>query len=392
MIIYFGKLKLGDFILNGFAVKLKEFFKKEIVLVIAFFLAVISAFFVKPSLGYIDYIDFRVLGILLGLMIIMSAFQRTGVFDKIGIALLKLTKNTRQLYAVLIFLCFFTSMFITNDVALITFVPFAILTLKKAQKEDKLIFVIVMQTIGANLGSMLTPMGNPQNLYLYNLSQMSLGEFILFLIPYTLLSLVGIIISVFLCKNEAIDTTAILTEENEEFSEKTTIQTVTYSILFLLGILTVCRVVPCFIMLAIVVLAVLISDRKAFKSVDYCLIFTFICFFVFIGNMKNIEFINSFLQTAVNGNEIIVGVLSSQAISNVPAALMLSGFTSDYNSLLIGVNIGGLGTLIASMASLISYKLFAHDYNNLKGKYLLYFTLVNIAFLIPLLIMAFILN
>lgn len=378
--------------MKAFSVKIKEFFKKETVLVIAFLLAVVSALWVKPSLDYFNYIDFRVLGILLGLMIIMSAFQRTGIFDKIGTALLKRTKSTRQLYAVLILLCFFTSMLITNDVALITFVPFSILTLKKAKNEEKLIFILVMQTIAANLGSMLTPMGNPQNLYLYNLSQMSLSEFILFVIPYSLLSLIGIIIAVLLCKSKAIDTSKIVSDTEKSFSKKQTVQTIIYSFLFILGILTVCRIVPYYIMLSVVVLAVLICDRKAFIGVDYCLIFTFICFFVFIGNMKNIEFINSFLQSAVNGNEILVGVLASQAISNVPAALMLSGFTNNYNSLLLGVNIGGLGTLIASMASLISYKLYANVYNDTKGKYLLHFTVLNIIFLIPLLIAAFVIN
>lgn len=171
------------FNLNTVKNKLIEFIKQETVLLVAFILAVVSMFFVPPSASYIEYIDFKVLGILLSLMIIMSALQRTGIFDRIGISLLNHTKTTRQLYLVLVLLCFFSSMLVTNDVALITFVPFAMLTLKKAQLENDIIFVLVMQTIGANLGSMLTPVGNPQNLYLYNISNTSIVDFLMLTLP-----------------------------------------------------------------------------------------------------------------------------------------------------------------------------------------------------------------
>lgn len=362
-----------------------SFIKKETVLTIAFILAVISSFFVAPSLDYLDYIDFRVLGILLSLMIIMVAFQQIGIFDKIGTALLKQTTTVRQLCGVLILLCFFSSMLITNDVALITFVPFALFTLKKANREDKMIFIIVLQTVAANLGSMLTPTGNPQNLYLYSISEMSFSEFMFFMLPYTAISLAIIIITLFFCKDEKIDTTLLTNEKSVfKFDKKIKLQTTIYTLLFVLGILTVCHLIPYYILLAVVVVAVLLLDRRVLLKVDYCLIFTFICFFIFIGNIGNIESVKTTLDQAVKGNEVLIGIISSQAISNVPATLMLSGFTTEYKQLLLGVNIGGLGTLIASMASLISYKMYAQNYNTTKGKYMFWFTVYNVGFLVLL--------
>lgn len=386
------------FNLNTVKNKLIEFIKQETVLLVAFILAVVSMFFVPPSASYIEYIDFKVLGILLSLMIIMSALQRTGIFDRIGISLLNHTKTTRQLYLVLVLLCFFSSMLITNDVALITFVPFAMLTLKKAQLENDIIFVLVMQTIGANLGSMLTPVGNPQNLYLYNISNTSIVDFLMLTLPYTAISFV--LISMAVCCRKSTSINIKLQDENStnmnQFDKPKTTDTKNskhntymifiYSILFILGILTVCRVIPYYILLAIVVIAVIICDKKTFAYVDYCLIFTFICFFIFIGNLGNIQYIKEFLESVVKGNEVITGVVASQAISNVPAGLMLSGFTENYSMLTIGVNIGGLGTLIASMASLISYKLYAHSYNQNKGKYFACFTIWNLVFLVILLV------
>lgn len=371
--------------MNKSVKKVLSFLQRETVLSIAFILAVVSSFFVTPSLDYLDYIDFKVLGILLSLMIIMTAFQQIGIFDKIGILLLKRIKTVRQLCGILILLCFFSSMLITNDVALITFVPFAIFTLKKIGREDKMIFVIVLQTIAANLGSMFTPTGNPQNLYLYSISEMTFLEFVILMLPYTAISLAMIIITLLFCKDEEINTTILTTEKPApKFNRKTKLQAVIYTLLFVLGILTVCRLFPYYILLSVVTLTVFLIDRHVLLKVDYCLIFTFICFFIFIGNIGNINTIKTILEYTVKDNEIAIGIVSSQAISNVPAALMLSGFTTNYKQLLLGVNIGGLGTLIASMASLISYKMYAQNYNTKKGKYMLWFTIYNVVFLVIL--------
>lgn len=368
--------------------KVIDFCKKEVVLVVATILAIASAFLVPPSAEYLEYIDWRVLGILLSLMVVMAGLQKNGLFDALGEALLVRTKKVWQLACVLIFLCFFLSMAITNDVALITFVPFAVVTLEKSGLQRLLIPVIVLQTIAANLGSMLIPIGNPQNLYLYNLSGMSIGEFVMVMLPYTLLSFVMLVISLCFIKGKKEPVTAV----EKSKSRLDIIKIGVYLVLFILAFLVVLKVLPYEAVLAVVLVVVFFMERAVLKDVDYCLLLTFISFFIFTGNIGNIPVIKTTLQQLVAGREVLVGVISSQAISNVPAALLLSGFTSDYKALLVGVNIGGLGTLIASMASLISYKILANKYNEKKGKYFLWFTVANILFLIILLLASKIFN
>lgn len=365
--------------------KIFAFIKKETVLVVAILLAIVSACFVRPCREYIDYIDWRVLGILLSLMIVMAGFQKNGIFDEIGRRLLLRTKNTAQLTGVLVFLCFFSSMLITNDVALITFVPFAVLTLRKCKQERLMVLVVVLQTIAANLGSMFTPIGNPQNLYLYQLSGMSMGEFLLYMLPYTAVSGLLLFITIFVlsARKQKISMDDCSFEMEKEVSNGK--KNVIYLLLFVLCLLVVARLLPYYVVLAIVLVTVLVTDRDVLKNVDYCLLFTFIAFFVFTGNLGNLSAFKEALQEIVGGRELLVGILASQCISNVPAALLLSGFTEDIRGLLLGVNIGGLGTLIASMASLISYKIYAHNYNRTKGKYLIWFTFANLIFLAVLL-------
>ena len=360
--------------------KIIEFCKKEVVLVVATVLAVASTFVVPPSMAYWDYIDWHVLGVLLSLMIVMAGLQKNGLFDALGEALLARTKKVWQLVLVLVLLCFFLSMAITNDVALITFVPFAVIALEKSQKQNLLIPVVVLQTIAANLGSMLTPIGNPQNLYLYNLSGMSIGEFVLVMLPYTAISLGILVLCILFLKGKKEAVT--IDDVTDVVFHKTRIAI--YLALFVLAFLVVLKVLPFEIVLAVTVAVVFFMERKVLKDVDYCLLLTFISFFVFTGNMGNIPAIKTALQQLVEGREVLIGILSSQAISNVPAALLLSGFTGDYNALLVGVNLGGLGTLIASMASLISYKILANKYNDKKGKYFLWFTIANVGFLFVL--------
>lgn len=374
--------------------KVIGFIKKDTVLCVATTLAMVSAFFVKPTLNYVNYIDFRVLGILLSLMTVMAGLQRNGLFDMIGSSLLKRTKNTMQLSLVLVFLCFFFSMFITNDVSLITFVPFAMLTLRKCNQDKLLIPVIIVQTLAANLGSMLTPIGNPQNLYLYNLAEMKMSTFIGIIGPYTLTSGILLLLSVaVVCrKKEKIEFTLEenngdheIEKERLHLRRKTHQKNAVYLILFLMSLLVVVRVLPYYVAFIVVFVTVFIMDRQVLKTVDYSLILTFIVFFIFTGNIGEIETIRNVLQEFVSGREVGVGIAASQVISNVPAALLLSGFTKDYAKLLVGVNIGGLGTLIASMASLISYKIYAHHYNEQKGKYFRWFTIANVGYLAVLL-------
>lgn len=366
--------------------KVIEIIKKDTVLVIATILAIISMFFNPPSKEYIKFIDFKVLGILLALMIVMAGLSINGIFEGLGKSLIKKCNSTRMLAFVLIFLCFFSSMLLTNDVALITFVPLALLTLKMSGNEKLIVIVVVMQTIAANLGSMLTPMGNPQNLYLYGISGMSIAKFIMLMLPYTIVAAVLLVIVIFTIKKEAL--TLNINEENKKAFSKWRVAV--YLIMFVLCILVVIRVLPWYVVTALVFAISLLMEREAVKGADYALLLTFIAFFIFIGNMGELPVVKDMLSKLVDGREVIVAVISSQAVSNVPAALLLSGFTTNYEGLIIGTNLGGLGTLIASMASLISYKQVANEKTNIKGKYFISFTVWNIIFLVVLLSMFYI--
>lgn len=357
-------------------VKFKEFIKNEIVLILSFVLAVISAFFVVPSAKYFEYIDFRTLGLLFCLMVVMAGLNGLDIFKFIAEKMLSKVKGIAGLSLILGLLCFFSSMVITNDVALITFVPFTVTALKLSGKMDKLIWIVTIETIAANLGSMLTPIGNPQNLYLFSAFNMSIGDFIITILPYALLSLLLVVISCsFTGKGE------IGTQNADNKTNFSKLHIGIYLILFMLSLLTVFRVIPCIVTVLITVVVILIFDKKVIFNVDYSLLFTFVFLFIFIGNLGEIKPISDFLMSIVNDNEVLVGIISSQVFSNVPATLLLSKFTENAKDLLIGVNLGGLGTLIASMASLISFKFVAKEKVG-TGKYILTFTIVNIVFLV----------
>ncbi|WP_337664483.1 SLC13 family permease [Suilimivivens sp.] len=364
--------------------KIISFMKKETVLTIATLLAVVSAFFVKPDRQYIGYIDFRTLGILFGLMVIMQGFQRTGLFDRIGKSLLQKTGKLWQLILVLVMLCFFFSMLITNDVSLLTFVPFSILVLKKCGQEQAMIPTVILQTVAANLGSMLTPIGNPQNLYLYGLMDCSIPEFMGILLPYTVMTFVLLLLSLLCIRGKGQEISCRM-EEGIEIKQSRKCRNLIYGLLFLLALLVVARILPYGVLVTAVFLYTIIFDREALKGADYALLVTFVSFFILIGNLGRISLIREALERFVSGREILTGVLASQVISNVPAAVLLSGFTENYRDLLVGVNLGGLGTLIASMASLISFKLYTKCYKENRGRYLRWFTLVNIIYLFLLL-------
>ena len=363
--------------------RILDFCKKEIILTIALILAAVSAIFVQPDKEYLSYIDFRTLAILFCLMAVMAGLQKIGFFDYIAENLLQKVKNIKGLMTLLVMLCFFSSMLITNDVALITFVPFTFIVLKlvlKEKTEKLLVPIVVLQTVAANLGSMLTPIGNPQNLYLYGISGLGLLDFVKIVLPYGAMSLVllaGVCLLYPYKGEKAIAFELAQKTELKEHKFKIAI----YAILFLISVLTVAHIIPYGYALIIVALTIAILDRRVLLNVDYNLLFTFIGFFVFIGNMGRVPAFSNLLKAWMEGNEVVISIVASQVMSNVPAALLLSGFTDKVDTLIVGTNLGGLGTLIASMASLISFKFVAKDYGHLKGKYMGYFTIVNIVFL-----------
>lgn len=366
--------------------KTLDFFKQEAVLCISLLLSVISFFAVPPSLKTFSHIDFRTLSLLLCLMIVVEGLNRLGVFFSLAEKLLIKINTLRGIAITLTLLCFFSSMLITNDVALITFVPFTIVTLSLTGKKSALIPIVVLETIAANLGSMLTPIGNPQNLYLFSNYEMSIFSFWSAIFPYAILSLLLIFLSCFLLKPEKL---TLEKKENSAAFQKA--HCFFYAVLFLLSLLTVFRVLPYQIVLFICVVSALCINRKIFARVDYSLLLTFVFLFVFIGNLSEIPSVSTFLKEILSGKEVLLSVLLSQVFSNVPTAILLSGFTENGIALLIGTNLGGLGTLIASMASLISFKFIVKEKVG-TAKYLIYFTVLNIVFLILNLLLWFILK
>ena len=352
-------------------------------------LAVASSFFVHPDLVYFQYIDYRTLAILFILMLTMAGFQKLFIFRQIGEYLVGKMSTIRGIVFVLIFLCFFSAMFITNDVALLTFVPFTVVTLSLSEQKDLYIIVIVLETVAANLGSMLTPLGNPQNLYLYSIAGLSLKDFLLLMLPYSLLSAVLLIgfTFVFVKKSPAV------LKEKSSFSrgKKEKALLLMYTLCFFISLFVVARILPYYLGLILIVLAVFLFDRNVLKKPDYSLLFTFVFLFIFIGNIKRIPVLSNLLQGLVNHHEISVSVLLSQVISNVPAAILCSGFTQNIKGLIIGTNLGGLGTLIASMASLISFTQYGYTKEADKKKYVLVFSLINLVFLALLLFLHLIL-
>lgn len=388
--------------------KVKELFQKETVCCIAFLLAVISIFFVSPSKNYISYIDFRVLALLFCLMAVVRGFSSIGVFTRLGTMLLTHVHSLRMLSALFIFLCFFFSMLITNDVALITFVPFTILVLSMAEQKKFLIPVIVLETIAANLGSMLTPLGNPQNLYLYTISGLSIGAFVRIILPYSFVSAILLLIFILFLPKDTVSTTTAANTANStntvtasntsnviceavKARKNPRILFTAYLILFLLCLLTVLHILPYQIMFLLVLTGFLLLDYRVLKDVDYFLLLTFLCFFIFIGNMKQISLVHELISKLLVHHEVLMGIGASQIISNVPAAILLSGFTDDYSALLIGVNLGGLGTLIASLASLISFKFYTNSNGSDTKRFLGIFTLYNVIFLGVLFVLSLIL-
>lgn len=375
--------------------KIFSFFKKETVLCVSLILAVASMFIVPPDKGYWGYIDFRTLAILFCLMSVMAGLRKAGVFGRIARKLLGHVRSGLGLILTLVLLCFFSSMFITNDVALITFVPFTFTVLDMlgdVQKDRLVLPVVAMQTIAANLGSMLTPVGNPQNLYLYGKAGLSVREFFMLMLPYTLLSLVlltvwSLIQSRVCHQAQAPGAGDGLAREDFPRGRRAVYPLAVYFMLFVLCLLAVAHILPWQAVLFAVTAAVLVMDRQVFSEVDYSLLFTFAGFFVFVGNMGRVPALRDFLQGMIAGREVYTAVAVSQIISNVPAALLLSGFTENFGGLIVGTNLGGLGTLIASMASLISYKYVAKGTSGCKGKYMVLFTVGNILFLAALILL-----
>ncbi len=371
----------------------KNFIKREPVLFAAILLALLAVAFVRPSPEIcLQAIDFRTLAILFSLMIVIKAFQSQNFLDFIAARLLRLCKTRRSLYFLLTYLVFFSSMFVTNDVALLTFVPVSILIFKRIKLSS--LHLIVLETLAANLGSCITPMGNPQNLYLFSYYGFSALEFFALTAKIALPSLfILAAIILFLTRRKLAAGGGF--EEPVELAGnalqtqlvqvKLDLRTIFYLADFVICLLTVFHLVNYFIMLGLTIVVMAACNWRLFKKVDYSLLLTFVGFFIFTKSLSKIPAFNDFVNSLLSSplKTYLTGIAASQIISNVPAALLLSGFTDNGSMLLLAVNVGGLGTLIASMASVISFKLYSAEADADK-KYFAVFTAYNIVLLIIL--------
>ncbi|WP_303005704.1 SLC13 family permease [Romboutsia ilealis] len=344
-----------------------EFLKKECVLVIAVTLAILSSFISIPK---ISYIDFKVLILLFNLMVVVAAFKELKVLDSIAIRLLKKCNTYTSISLALVFITFISSMIVTNDVALITFVPLSIVIAKKA--NINVLKIVIFQTLAANLGSSFTPMGNPQNLFIYSFYNLNPIDFFKITLPIVILAVLFLVLLV--CKDKKINLSLDL--EDVKIDNKRDVYL--FGGLFLIILLSVFHVIDCKVTFLITIIMILLLNKKLFSQVDYSLLITFIGFFIFVGNISTMDLVKNFMEGILGSPQstFLSSVLSSQVISNVPATMLLSGFTNHFKELLLGVNIGGMGTLIASLASVISYKIYTSEFKN--ENYMKYFTFYNI--------------
>lgn len=359
-----------------------RFVKKNIVFLIAALAAVTTSFFVPPDEKYLSYFDINTLVCLFLTLAVICALRNIKFFTILARKLVLFAGNMRSLFLMLITITFIGSMIIANDMALITFLPLGYFALSVIKHEKYMAYLFVLMNISANLGGMLTPFGNPQNLYLYSYFNIPTGEFMGIMLP-------AFLVAITLLALASLPVKPIKFTISEEFGERLNIKkTVLYLALFLVSILIVFRVIPYGVGLVVIPIILFFVDKESLLMVDYGLLGTFFFFFIFAGNLSRIPAVNELLSYLLSKDTLIVSALSCQAISNVPSAILLSRFTEDYPALLIGVNIGGTGTIIASLASLITFSEFKLLHPEQTKKYLMLFTVVNAAFLIIMLIFA----
>ncbi len=354
-----------------------EFIKKNIVMVIAFFAALITSIIVPVGREYIGYFDFKTLTCLFCVLAVVCALKNINFFYVLARKIVKGCKNARMSILALVYITFIGSMLIANDMALLTFLPLGYFVLSTTNKEKYMAFTFIMQNIAANLGGMITPFGNPQNLYLYTKFEIPTAEFIKIMAPPFILSVILITICCLFIKPEPL-------KISDEKINLNPLRTTIYLVLFLLSITIVFRGISYKIGLLVIFFVLLILDKKAIKSVDYPLLLTFVFFFVFAGNMARIDEVKNFFGALLEKSTLIFSVLSCQIISNVPTAVLLSQFTENYRDLLLGVNIGGAGTLIASLASLITFREYLKHNPRKCASYIALFSAYNFGFVIVL--------
>ena len=355
-----------------------SFLRKNVVMLVALLAAVVTMFFVPPDKAYLDYFDVKTLTCLFCVLAVVCALKNVQFFYILAQQIVRCCRNARMSFLALVYITFIGSMLIANDMALLTFLPLGYLVLSSTGKQKYMAFTFIMQNIAANLGGMLTPFGNPQNLYLYTKFEIPTGEFVqIMLLPFVIAVALITLCCLIFVKPEAL----VVQAKRPDLPVG---RTVLYLLLFALSIAIVFRGIPYGIGLIVIPAVLLLVDRKALKMVDYPLLLTFVFFFVFSGNMARIEVVRRLFTWLLGKNTLLMSVLSCQVISNVPTAILLSQFTENYRELLLGVNIGGVGTLISSLASLITFREYTSHNPGKTGFYIRYFSLFNFAFLLIL--------
>lgn len=354
------------------------YINKNAVMCIALLAALITSFIIPVDRAYADYFDYKTLTCLFCVLAVVCALKNIKFFYMLARKVVQLFKTARMSVLALVYITFIGSMLIANDMALLTFLPLGYLVLTTTGKEKYMAFTFIMQNIAANLGGMLTPFGNPQNLYLYSKFEIPNLKFMKIMAPPFVLSVLLITACCLIfVKPEPLS----ISDEKIILSPK---RTALYIVLFALSIVIVFRVIPYWIGLVIIPAALLFADRKALKMVDYGLLFTFVFFFIFSGNMARIDVVRELFSSLLDKSTLLFSVISCQVISNVPSAILLSQFADNYADLLVGVNIGGVGTLISSLASLITFREYVKNNPGKTGYYIAMFSVFNFAFLIIL--------
>lgn len=353
---------------------MKEFIKRETVFCIALLASVITAFFNPPSSEYLSAIDWRTLALLFTLMAVSEGLKTSGMFTFVASALEKKAGNMTRLSFLLVAIVFISSMFFTNDVSLLMFVPFTILIFQREGASEKtLVPLIVLETIAANLGSMATPVGNPQNIYICSYYGPSAGEFFSVILPYSLASALLIALSCFILLRDR----SPLKEADEDTPPVDRKKSTISIVILVLALLSVFRILPYQLLFALTLVYLLVFDRKTLASIDYILLLTFVCFFIFSANMKAMDSVSRLLSIPMESAPLLTSAAISQVISNVPAAILLAPFTDNWEAVLVGTDIGGLGTPVASLASLISLKFYFRKESGMKGRYMALFLALN---------------
>ena len=343
--------------------RIVTFLRNEAVLCIAFVCACVSMAAAGDVSQAPSYIDWRVIILLFCLMASVAGLRKSGVLARIAQAIVAGERQKRLVCLALVMLPFFASMIITNDVALLTFVPIAVIALETAGWRDDLVRVIVLQAIAANLGGMVTPVGNPQNLFIFTTYELSAGDFFLTLVPFGALALILLVIA---CASFGTSKATVRLDLDERAIDVK--RFALHAGLFVLCLLSVARILPDLVLLPIVAAALF----------DYALLATFVCFFVFSGNMANMPEMQDLLGGLMTGHPMLTSLIASQVISNVPSAVLLAGFTENWHSLLIGVDLGGLGTPIASLASLIAFRMYMHTAGASGRAFMREFAIANV--------------